>query len=212
MDKKRILCYGDSNTWGGIPGTNEERFSEEIRFPQVLQRLLGTDFEIIEEGLYSRTLASEYQRAGKEGKNGKISLMPCLLLHDPIDLVILMLGTTELKKEFNNTAEKIGDFLEDYYAKVIPQTKSKVRDSYSKLLIIAPAVVDEQSADPRYGAGSTEKNKQLGKIYSEVAERNNCYFLDASELAVGVDGVHLTPESHAKLAEMLYQKIKNIDL
>jgi lysophospholipase L1-like esterase len=212
MNKKRILCYGDSNIWGWIPGTEAERFSEEIRFPQVLQRLLGMDFEIIEEGLASRTLVSEYQRPGKEGRNGSTSLMPCLILHDPLDLVILLLGTNELKKEFNNTAEQIGEFLENYYAKVIPQTKSKIRDSYPKLLIIAPAVVDEQLASPRYGTGSTEKNRQLGKIYSEVAERNNCNFLDASELAVGIDGVHLTPESHGKLAEMLYQKIKSMNL
>jgi lysophospholipase L1-like esterase len=62
MNKTRILCFGDSYTWGYIPGSHHERFPENIRFPKKLQELLGDDFEIIEEGLNSRTLTSEDER------------------------------------------------------------------------------------------------------------------------------------------------------
>ena len=70
MTKKRILCFGDSYTWGYVPGTDHERFPEDVRFPKVLQKLLGENFEIIEEGLNSRTLINEDGRPGKEGRNG----------------------------------------------------------------------------------------------------------------------------------------------
>jgi lysophospholipase L1-like esterase len=211
MIKKRILCFGDSNTWGCIPGTKFERFSEDIRFPKRLQKLLGSDFEIIEEGLCARTLASDYQRAGKEGRNGSTYLIPCLLSHDPLDLVIVMLGTTELKEEFQNTPEDIGKLLEKYYAKVILKTKSVIKDSYPKLLIICPPMINEKRASARY-VGGEAKAMQLGKVYSKVAKTNNCYFLDASELEVGSDGVHMTIDSHKKLTEIIFDKIKLMKL
>jgi lysophospholipase L1-like esterase len=210
LSKKRVLCYGDSNVWGCIPGTTFKRYTEEVRWPKVLQKLLGSKYEIIEEGLNSRTLASVYQRPNKEGRNGNAYLVPCLYSHDPLDLVILLLGTTELKEEFHNSAQSIGKMLDVYYAKVIPQTKSQCQDTYPRLLIIAPAVIDEHSADPRYANGTT-KAKQLKEIYEKVARTNNCFFIDASQLAVGSDGVHLTEKSHKKLAEALYKKIKLIE-
>ncbi|MFA6072805.1 MAG: GDSL-type esterase/lipase family protein [Candidatus Woesearchaeota archaeon] len=209
MEKKRIICYGDSNTWGYVPGTNFERFSEKIRFTKRLQNELGSKFEVIEEGLFARTLASEYQRSGKEGRNGKTYLVPCLLSHEPLNLVILMLGTTELKKEFNNSPKDIGKFLDKYYAQVIPKQKSMSGCPGPKLLIICPPIIDETIASPRYVDG-TKKAKQLSHIYAEVARKNNCLFIDASNLEVGIDGVHMTAKSHKLLFEMLAKKIKEI--
>ena len=75
---------------------------------KVLQKLLGDGFEIIEEGLNSRTLVSDDERPGKQGRNGSSYLIPCLDSHDPIDLVVLMLGTNEIKDKFQNSPEKSG--------------------------------------------------------------------------------------------------------
>jgi len=211
MNRKRILCFGDSYTWGYIPGTNHERFSEEIRFPKVLQKLLGNDFEIIEEGLNSRTLVSEDERPGEQGRNGSQYLIPCLDSHDPLDLVIIMLGTNEMKHKFQTSSEEIGSLFEENFIKVILNRKSQFRDSYPKLLIISLPVINESAeyALVRY-VGGTAKSKQLSKIYSDIAKTNECYFVDASKLAVGIDGVHLTEESHVKLAEMLYNAVNQI--
>lgn len=93
MENIRILCYGDSNTWGYISGTDHQRYGNNERWTKILTSLLGDKFEIIEEGLNSRTLTSNDTRPGKEGKNGYEYLLPCLDTHDPIDLVVLMLGT-----------------------------------------------------------------------------------------------------------------------
>lgn len=124
----RILCYGDSNTWGYISGSDHKRY--ENRWTKILSELLGERFEIIEEGLNSRTLISNDIRPGKEGKNGYEYLIPCLDTHDPIDLVILMLGTNELKSSYNKTAEEIGVILEKYFIKTILNRKSQIDNTF----------------------------------------------------------------------------------
>lgn len=214
MQKIRILCYGDSNTWGYISGSNHERYGNKERWTKILAESLGNDFEIIEEGLNSRTLTSNDTRIGKEGKNGYEYLIPCLDTHDPIDLVILMLGTNELKATYNKTAKEIGDILEEYFVKTILNRKSQFKNSYPKLLVVTPPLVDEKLNYKQRGTniylGATQKSKDLNDIYKNIAEKYNCYFLSNDGLLTGIDGVHLTKESHKKLADLLEFKIKEI--
>lgn len=207
MNKKRILCYGDSNTWGYIPGSDHKRFSEQERWTKVLGNLLGNQYEIIEEGLNSRTLTSNDERPGKEGKSGKDYLIPCLDTHDPIDLVIIMLGTNELKKVFNKSAEVACDEFEEYFVKVILNRKSQITHIAPKLLIIAPVIVTEK--DEKY-LSAGPKSIIMAEKYEEIANKYNCEFINNKELKTGIDGLHLTVESHKKLAELLYEKIKQV--
>ena len=212
MEEIRILCYGDSNTWGYISGTDHERYGNSERWTRILANLLGKRFEIIEEGLNSRTLISDDPRPGKEGKNGYKYLIPCLDTHDPVDLVILMLGTNELKYIYNKSAKEIGELLEEYFVKTILNRKSQLRDSYPKLLIIAPPIVSENReyrVDDKY-KGASSKSKELNNIYKNIAEKYNCYFLSNKDLETGIDGVHLTKESHKLLAEKLSDMINEI--
>jgi len=211
MTKKRILCFGDSYTWGYIPNTDHERFPDDVRFPKVLQRLLGGSFEIIEEGLNSRTLVNEDTRSGKEGRNGSQYLIPCLDSHDPIDLVVIMLGTNELKHQFQNSPEKIGNLFEKYFIKVILNRKSQFRNTYPKVLIISLPIINENTeySSQRY-IGGNEKSKKLEEIYMGIAKTNKCHFVSACELEVGEDGVHLTKQSHITLANKLNEKIKSL--
>lgn len=211
MDKIRILCYGDSNTWGYISGSDHKRYMEE-RWPRTLQKLLGEKYEIIEEGLNSRTLISNDTRPGKEGKNGFEYLIPCLDTHDPIDLVILMLGTNELKYSYHKTPEEIGKILEEYFIKIILNRKSQFTGKYPKLLIVTPPLVNE-FADERTKIkykDATEKSKKLNEIYKKVANKNKCYFLSNKNLETGIDGVHLIKESHEILADELKRIINKI--
>lgn len=213
MEDIRILCYGDSNTWGYISGSDHQRYGNNERWTRILAKLLGDEFEVIEEGLNSRTLTSNDTRPGKEGKNGYEYLLPCLDTHDPIDLVVLMLGTNELKSAYNKTAKEIGELLEDYFVKIILSRKSQLQDSYPKLLIVTPPLVNEEAeyckAGGKYvGAGS--KAKELNNIYKNIAEKYNCYFSSNEGLETGIDGVHLTKESHKKLAEKLESKIREV--
>lgn len=213
MEQIRILCYGDSNTWGYISGSDHKRYGNKERWTRLLAELLGNEFEIIEEGLNSRTLISNDTRPGKEGKNGYEYLIPCLDTHDPIDLVVLMLGTNELKSAYNKTAEQIGNMLEEYFVKTILNRKSQMSDSYPKLLLVTPPVVNENTEyckqKDKY-LGAMQKSKELNLIYKNIAKKYDCYFLGNEELTTGIDGVHLTKESHKKLAEMLNIKIREI--
>ena len=146
-------------------------------------------------------------------KNGYVYLLPCLDTHDPIDLVVLMLGTNELKHEYNKTPEEIGSMLEEYFVKKILTRKSQISDSYPKLLIITPAVVRENNEyygeDDKY-KGAEPKSIKLNDIYQDIANRNNCYFISNEGLETGIDGIHLTKESHKLLSEKITNKIKEI--
>lgn len=213
MEKIRILCYGDSNTWGFVSGTDHLRYGIGERWTSILAGLLGQDFEILEEGLNSRTLTSNDMRPGKVGKNGYEYLIPCLDTHDPIDLVVLMLGTNELRNIYNNTAREIGEKLEEYFVKTILNRKSQFKDSYPKLLIVAPPPVNEDmdycKEDNLY-LGASAKASEVDKIYEEIATKYDCYFLSTKDLDTGIDGVHITKESHKKLAEKLKIEISKI--
>ena len=100
----RVLAFGDSNTWGRVPGgDNNARFPLNIRWTGVLQELLGNEYEIIEEGLKGRT--TNVNTHFKAGKNGKEYLLPCLESHKPLDFVILSLGSNDLKARYNRSPE-----------------------------------------------------------------------------------------------------------
>lgn len=206
-EKIKILCYGDSNTWGYIPGTDHQRFSKEERWTGVLQRMLGEKFEIIEEGLNSRTLISVDKRKDKEGRSGAEYLIPCLDTHDPIDLVIIMLGTNELKTDYYRNPKEIGEIFEELFVKRIISRKSVCRNTVPKLLIITPPLITKEN--PKF-IGGKEKSEKLNDIYEDIAIRNECEFMGNEDWEVGEDGVHLSRDGHRILASKLSMKIKEM--
>ena len=206
-EKIKVLCYGDSNTWGYIPLTNHQRFVKDERWPGVLQRMLGDNYEVIEEGLCGRTLISIDKRSGREGRNGAEYLLPCLDTHDPIDIVIIMLGTNELKTEFYRNPKEVGDIFENYFVKKITSRKSICRESYPKLLIVAPPIISKE--DQNF-IGGIAKSQKLTEIYEDIAFRNNCEFLSNEDLVVGEDGIHLNRDGHRILASKIYMKLQEI--
>jgi lysophospholipase L1-like esterase len=209
---KRIVCFGDSLTWGYIPATGHERFPADKRWTGILQQLLGDDYEIIEEGLNSRTLTSEDTRPGKEGRNGSSAIIPCLDTHDPIDLVIIMLGTNELKDSFASNLDSILESFENNYVKTITERESQFRGTTPKLLIMSPPHIDtsKEYAKKRY-AHSASKSTGLKSGYETIAKKYGAEFLDSNEfVTTGDDGVHITEESHEKLAQKLTALVKQI--
>lgn len=207
MENIRILCYGDSNTWGYISDSDHQRHSKTERWTGVLQNMLGDNFEIIEEGLNGRTLISIDKRSGREGRNGAEYLLPCLDTHDPIDLVIIMLGTNELKTEFYRNPKEIGEIFEEYFVKKILARKSVCRKTTPKLLVVAPPEITKEN--PKF-IGSIEKSQKLNDIYEDIAIRNGCDFIGNGDWEVGEDGVHLSRDGHRILASKLSRKIKEI--
>lgn len=205
----RILCYGDSNTRGFVPGTGE-RYPSNVRWTGRLQEKLGPGYEAVEEGLNGRTTTTEDPK--RPGKNGEIYLLPCLEAHNPLDLVILMLGTNDLKIRINQTPEEVAQGIESLIRMTFKYGKNK-KGNDPKIIIISPILVDE-SAESVMGdwLGAEEKSKQLAPLYKQLAQRNNCEFIDAAQIVSPSpkDGLHLESEDHQKLAEAVYSKIKSI--
>ena len=97
MNIRRVLCFGDSNTYGANP--SGPRFDETERWPMLLQAYLGDGFRVLEEGFGGRTIAFDDPVEGGY-KSGMVYLPPCLMSHNPLDLVAIMLGTNDTKQRF----------------------------------------------------------------------------------------------------------------
>jgi lysophospholipase L1-like esterase len=195
---KTILCYGDSNTWGYEPGPCT-RYAAAARWPGVLRRELGEGYAVIEEGLNGRTTVFDDPVEGVH-KNGRPYLLPCLETHAPLDLVVLMLGTNDLKTRFNvppsdiaaGAGVLVGDILRSGCGR---------GGKAPKVLLVAPAVTGETAEDGEMFKGAREKSKRFAGMYRLIAEQHGVAFLNANEhiTTSEIDGIHLEPAEHEKL-------------
>lgn len=209
--KKHIVCFGDSNTHG-YNGDSLGRFDENERWTCLLQNLLGDEFLVLEEGLSGRTTA--FDDPLTEGLNSIPLINPILMTHEPVDLLVIMLGTNDTKSRFSLTPDEISFGLERLVK------KAKITECWStkpNILIVVPKNIDKEyensSIFPQMGPGCAEKSTKLSKLYKEVAYRNDCYYLDANEYVSNnnhTDYMHLDKKGHDELAKALTNKIKEI--
>lgn len=206
---KTILCFGDSNTWGQKPDKTG-RFPANVRWTGILQDALGDDYYIIEEGLSSRTTDLEYSK--KPGRNGKTYLEPCLDSHRPLDLVILMLGTNDLKIEFDRSAAQIAEAMRGLVE--MTQEKTSKDGKQTPVLLVSPIhIVDTAPRFAEFYTGTYDhdsmlKSGQLADEMKRVAEEMGCEFLDASTVAEpGEDGIHFSEVSHPALGRVIVEKV-----
>lgn len=205
--KIKILCYGDSNTWGLNPHKEFSRYPEDIRWTGRLKRTLGNDYLIDEEGLSGRT--TNLDDSLLPGLNGEKILIPYLKKHHPTDLVILFLGTNDLKEHFHRSALDIAQAIQELV--VIIQTEAKnSQGKPSHILLISPTIVDESvDSTQKEFHHAQAKSEQLGTLYAEVAKQKGCFFLDLSKYVhpSKVDGVHFDEVAHIQVAHLIGGKI-----
>ena len=203
---KNILCFGDSNTWGAIPANVENRFPREVRWTGRLQQLLGNEYYVIEEGLNGRTTVIDDPI--EPHRCGKFYLTPCLLSHRPLNAVILMLGTNDLKYRFSYSAHDIarGAAL---LVEMILKSECGLAGRPPKVLLVSPAPLTHLTADADEFAGGQAKSKLLAHYYQLQASLLGCDFLDAGQVVApsDLDGVHLNQEQHQKLARAFADRI-----
>ncbi|NJD02921.1 MAG: hydrolase [Ruminiclostridium sp.] len=206
---KTILCYGDSNTWGYNP-TTMGRYGINERWTGQLAVRLGNSYRIIEEGLNCRTTVWEDPVDGSY-KSGKDYLAPCLDSHRPIDLVILWLGTNDLKRRFSLAPSDISTGVE-VLIKIIENSASGIDGNAPEILLLSPTPVGKPVDFHEMFKDAEEKSIKLHALYSEIAKLHGCKYFNPSEIisVSGIDGVHFDLESHSKLAEKLASIIKNI--
>jgi lysophospholipase L1-like esterase len=194
---KTILCYGDSITWGSDAETGG-RHDFADRWPNVLQAALGTDIQVIAEGLRGRTTAFDEHLADCD-RNGARILPTVLYTHAPIDLVIILLGSNDMKPAIAGTALAAMQGMR----RLVELVKfNAMRDGQSEppaVLIVAPPPLCE-TANTEYSAmfaGGVEQSRMLASFYADLADEWGCGFFDAGSVAetTPVDGVHLDAEN-----------------
>lgn len=208
----KILCYGDSNTWGHIPCSvaPSDRYARNVRWPGVMRNMIGDGYEVIEEGLCGRTTI--WDDPNEEHMNGETYLIPCLQTHRPIDLVIVMLGTNDLKEQFSVSASEIAEGVEKLVRVIHKSFAGKNADA-PKILLICPAPVKNIMNFPGL-AEAVKKSQKMKDHYKDVAKRCRCTFLDAGMVTdvSKEDGIHLDENGHEALGKKVAQTVKKMFL
>lgn len=202
---KQLLCFGDSNTWGLIPKTNE-RYSWGVRWTSILQeKLYDKDVRVLEEGLCGRTTV--FDDAYRKNRNGLKSLHEILETSYPIDAAVIMLGTNDCKSYYKsnsyNIAKGLGLCVDELLKYISPE----------KVLIVSPIFLGDsvwkEEFDPEFDAHSVDIAKGLFNEYKKVAETKGTNIISASDFArpSNVDQEHLTKEGHQLLAHAIYNAV-----
>ncbi len=219
-DQKRIMAYGDSITWGWKPiaeGVPSDRFPADVRWPGAMQATLGPGYVVVEEGLNARTTDvadPTLPQITGAGLDGSAYLPAALASQEPLDVVVIMLGTNDLKAQFNRTPERIAEGA-DKLVKIVKDIKGGVGTTYSspKVLLVSPPVLGSNMVffkEPF--AGGLAKSQQLAKAYEDVARKEGVAFLDAGSVVKtdGPDGLHLSGDAEQALGRAIGEKVREI--
>jgi len=210
---RTVLCFGDSNTYGAVPTlarVGRHRFAPDRRWPGILRKQLGTGWQVIEEGHPSRTTLRDDPIEGSH-KNGLKALPISLESHMPLDLVIVMLGTNDLKLRFAASPSDIADSIE-LIAKGVQSSETGPGGAAPAVLIIAPPPMQEVDWLAEMFLGGAKKSLEFGARFAEVSRRCGAAFLDAGAIVESstVDGIHLESESHRTLGGAVAKVVEGL--
>ena len=197
---KTVLCFGDSHTYGFDP----HHFSRYLNpWPQILQSLLPA-CKIYIEGLNGRSI--QFDDPMIKGKNGMHALPKILKKHPNMDMIIVMLGTNDLRKVFQASIDDICNGMErmlTYIKEVQPN---------ATILLIAPPPLRKEVPYSMWKCDFDDTcyqaSLQLSKRYEDLAKTCACLYLDAGKYveASPYDCVHMSEASHEVFAHVLYEQ------
>lgn len=201
IQEKVVLCFGDSNTWGRNP-VDMSRYNQTQRWTRLLQRSLGENFYIVEEGLGGRT--TDCENTIGEGRNGLLYFKPCVESHQP-DIIILMLGTNDLKDVINKSSNDIVASLEKYFDHI------ETLDKKPEIILVSPTGLNMDAPKfihpDKFSQVSVRGALELPNKIEQLAKKYSCKYINASDIAViGEDGLHWTEESHRLFALAFTEK------
>ncbi|MEM0967196.1 MAG: SGNH/GDSL hydrolase family protein [Verrucomicrobiota bacterium] len=215
-NQRTILTYGDSITWGCVPDSVNlktmvfGRFDHDERWTGVLQSELGYDYRVIEEGLNGRTTV--FDDPLLPGRNGQSYLLPCLLSHSPLDMVILMLGTNDLKPHLGLQAAPIAKGMRNLVKDVKNSGCGHNGSSVEILVMAPPPIVEGRGLLANSFIGSQRIAERLAEHYAQIAQLEDCHFVDAGgSIEVSeADGLHPDAEGHRILGKAVAEKVVEI--
>ena len=210
--KKHIVCFGDSNTHGYCADPADcadggARFNESERWTCLLQKALGEEYLVLEEGLSGRTTV--FADPLHESMDAVSVAYPVLMSHEPVDLLVIMLGTNDTKERFAANAAAIAVGMERLIQKC--QSTPCWGAKGPNILVVCPPPLGAGFHDEVMGKGCVEKSVALPPYMKAVAERNGCAYFDAKDCEMNpVDFTHLTKKGHAKLAKELAELVPTL--
>ena len=210
--QKRILCYGDSNTYGYIPTGG--RYDEQTRWPMRMQRLLGDGYAVVEEGFNGRTCVFDDPVEGGF-KSGVSYLPPCLMSHNPLDAVILMLGTNDTKVRFGMTPMTIAQAMMQL-ARTAKLYAVNEAGNPARVVITAPPRILDNLMQTRhaecFGPQAIDVSAGLAREFRRISKLMRCDFFDAGPYAEvsTLDAVHMTAQGHVRLGEAMAAYVQTI--
>lgn len=207
---KNILFYGDSNTWGFDPATRN-RYPYKVRWTSICAGILGADFCCIPSGMNGRT--TMFDDPLKGCRNGLEGIDYALQTHKPLDLIVVMLGTNDLKY---TDAAGCAAGMEQLICKIITANErynlsSPVFPDGAKVLLISPVLLFE-NINETGKCDAREESRKLADLYIDIEDRYGLEFLNAANIAEpsDTDRVHLGPEGHRKIGQAVAEKISSI--
>ena len=205
---KTILCFGDSNTYGVNPRGGRHPFY--VRWPGRLQMLLGSPYDVIEEGFCGRTTIWEDPTA--PGRCG-IQALPGILKNGGLpDLAILALGANDCKRYYQADASAITAGM-GRLCRLIRETAAQENQAAPLILLLAPVHIlegIEHSPYKGFDPDAPAKSRALPPLYEKLAARENCLFFDAAGIAQAspIDKLHMEKEAHLAIAQGLLPLIQ----
>jgi len=214
---KRILCYGDSNTWGSVPAfCPGERWGPDVRWTGVCQKELGSEFLILEDGVSGRT--SIWDDPQCPWRNGEKALGYSLLAQRPLDLLVLSLGTNDLK--FTDAAgaaaglaqllQKLCRAEEEYGGAV-----GRIFNGVPKILVLGAIALHPEIRTLQPNSVFSQKYEDSCRLSEEqrkAAEAAGVFYLSMAQRAKAspVDGLHMDAQAHALFGKAVADAIKSI--
>lgn len=204
---KKVLCFGDSNTFGFIP-ENGQRYDENTRWTGLLKELAKENYEIIEAGCNNRTGFSDNPAGIKETG---YKILPLYLAKNP-DVVVIAVGINDLQPVYNISFFEIKTGLEKMI-EMIRKASPAV-----KIIIVSPSKITDNIFHSYFATmfdkTSVEKSKHLPAIYKNVAREKDCIFVDLNNIAEvsKKDGLHYEACEHKKIAYAIFKTLENLTI
>lgn len=216
MAEKKILVYGDSNTWGWI-GVEEAfpstRYADDERWAGVMAADLGNGYTVAVDGLTVRATnlddSMDWNAIKSDMFNGAKTLPAAIAREMPVDLLIIMLGTNDLNAETDRSAEDIAAAIIEV-AQAAQGCAGGVAYHYDapKVLVVSPPPVNDMP-HPNFAAmfeGGKAKSEALGAALKTAADKAGIASFDAGAVvgnALGTDGLHISKQQHAQLGKAI---------
>ncbi len=193
-EKRKILFYGDSNTYGYDPADwIEYRYPAEKRWTYQLQEMCKDAWMVMPEGMNGRRLPDlVYDRRRIQAMTEKLSDQ---------DVFAVMLGTNDLLVTSDPDAGEAVCRMGALLAFLTGRMEAK------RILVIAPPYIAGSGIrDPLYKR-YYEENIRMNAGFRETAGRYGVMFADAGLWNIGLcfDQVHFSEDGHRVFAERMAQ-------